>query len=209
MTGYPQARRRRVPAGATATRVGADAMNVSPKPVVHARIGGTAAVRRSMIESGGDGAGRSYASAFPWTPADGPGTGDVGVHDGEIIVDGEMDADGEMDGVADGRVRAALAPLERLATLPVREHVAVFEQVFTELETTLATVAGEGRADAAVPSAHVGREGGDASAAVDGRTVDGRTGDGRSGDARTGDGGNGVRGTGVGGTGMSGGIARL
>jgi hypothetical protein len=39
-----------------------------------------------------------------------------------------------------GGVEAALAPLERLGRAPVSEHVAVFEEVLTGLESVLASV---------------------------------------------------------------------
>lgn len=122
-----------------------------------------------MIESG-DGGTRTHASEFPPAPEDRPGaatTGagtpaaatavDVTAADG---LDAGFEAGRDVDpglgaepgdaagGAGEGPVRAALAPLERLATLPVRAHVAVYEQVFTELEATLATVAGESRTDA-------------------------------------------------------------
>ncbi len=104
-----------------------------------------------MIESGGDGAERSHASEFPPAPGGGSETGDAGVGTGGAGLVGDLSG-GPGDG-EEARVRSCLAPLDRLATLPVREHVAVFEQVFSGLETTLATVAGEGRAEAAAPSA--------------------------------------------------------
>ncbi|GAA2853968.1 hypothetical protein [Nonomuraea rubra] len=40
----------------------------------------------------------------------------------------------------DGRVDAIVARLGRLGELPVSEHVAVFDEAFSELESTLAAV---------------------------------------------------------------------
>jgi len=108
---------------------------------------------------GGTGPGTGAASGAGLGPGvDGVATG--GGPAGEAVdvagglgglgdLDGLDGVDGAAGGAGTEAVRAALAPLERLATLPVRAHVAVFEQVFTELEATLATVAGEGRAEAA------------------------------------------------------------
>jgi hypothetical protein len=47
---------------------------------------------------------------------------------------------GRTPGPALDVTRTALAPLERLAGLPVGEHVAVFEEVFAGLESALASV---------------------------------------------------------------------
>ena len=84
-----------------------------------------------MIASGGDGEGRhvprlSQAS----TERAASGGGRPGPGDGP-------------GGSAAAPVEAALAPLRRLETLPVREHVAVYEQVLADLEATLATVAAD------------------------------------------------------------------
>lgn len=121
-----------------------------------------------MIESGGDGAERSHASAFQWTP-DG-GREDGGAVDGRPGGLAE-DAMAESGGAEEARVRPALAPLGRLASLPVREHVAVFEQVLTGLEATLATVAGENRAATAATTAAATAAGGDGGAGVGGEAV--------------------------------------
>lgn len=137
-----------------------------------------------MIGSGGDGGGLPPASAL--APDDRPGTGGPGAAPGPapgaggvlsagpgtavagpdagfgadlsagLDVAGDDAADGVADDAGTAPVRAALAPLGRLATLPVRAHVAVFEQVFTELEATLATVADDGRAEAAADGGTTG-----------------------------------------------------
>jgi len=44
------------------------------------------------------------------------------------------------EATGDGRVDAVLAGLARLAELPVGDHVAVFEEAFSGLESTLGAV---------------------------------------------------------------------
>jgi hypothetical protein len=73
-----------------------------------------------MSESGSDAEERSAAPAFP--------PGRVGAAGGS----------------GEERAQAALVPLERLAELPVREHAGVFEEVFSGLEATLASVEDSG-----------------------------------------------------------------
>ncbi|TQM75270.1 hypothetical protein [Thermopolyspora flexuosa] len=90
-----------------------------------------------MIASGGDGAGPAQVPRLSQATPDRhqagpPGGGRPG---------------GGTGGSAAAPVEAALAPLRRLESLPVREHVAVYEQVLADLEATLATVA----ADPAAP----------------------------------------------------------
>jgi hypothetical protein len=77
-----------------------------------------------MSESGSDVDGRSPGPAFP------PGRETGGESSGRD----SSGRDGEK------RAEAALGPLEGLAGLPVREHVAVFDEVFSGLEVTLASV---------------------------------------------------------------------